>query len=280
MTAGRGDPLLFLHGWGLTPRSYADAVVRLCAAGVQVLAPSLPGFGRSTPLPLGSGLAGYAERTGQLVDRLDLGKPCFVVGHSFGGGVAIRLAADRPDLVRSLTVVNTIGGAASGSGLRPGSYLRWLAGAATEFHPREWVSPATPGLLRDLAGTLTRRPWQSLSAGLVALTAGLAPEAARLVASGMPVLFVWGDRDRLITPGALAEVAGDLGPEVVRGRHGWMLTAPEEFAAVLHNALVVHAMLERRRRGQPGTLPAGMSLAQAFPPERRRRARHTPWTGG
>lgn len=90
----------------------------------------------------------------------------------------------------------------------------------------------------------------------------------------MPVLFVWGDRDRLITPGALSSVAGDLLPEVVRGRHGWLLSSPREFSDLLVNALVVHAMLERRRRGQAAT--AATALASLLPIERRCQARHTP----
>jgi pimeloyl-ACP methyl ester carboxylesterase len=111
MEAGQGDPLLFLHGWGLTPRSYASAVVGLCEVGFRILAPSLPGFGGSRPLRPCAGIGKYAERVAGLIDVLDPEKPCFVVGHSFGGGVALRLAHDRPDLVRSLTVINAVGGA-------------------------------------------------------------------------------------------------------------------------------------------------------------------------
>ncbi len=48
MTAGRGDPLVFLHGWGLTPRSYLRAVVRLCGAGVRVIAPPCPASAAAT----------------------------------------------------------------------------------------------------------------------------------------------------------------------------------------------------------------------------------------
>ena len=92
----------------------------------------------------------------------------------------------------------------------------------------------------------------------------------------MPVLFVWGDQDRLVLPGALRSVEGALPAEVVHGRHGWLLTEPEEFATILRDALVVHAMLERKRRGQSMRFPAGMSLAELIPPERRTHARHEP----
>jgi hypothetical protein len=48
-----------------------------------------------------------------------------------------------------------------------------------------------------------------------------------------------------------------------------LLTEPEEFATLLRNALVVHTMLERSRRGQAVVLPKGASLADLIPPERR-----------
>jgi pimeloyl-ACP methyl ester carboxylesterase len=287
MEAGSGEPLLFLHGWGLTPRAYDQAVLRLCAAGVRVVAPSLPGFGGSAALGLRAGLGDYAERVAALVEALDPDRPVFVVGHSLGGGVALRLALDRPDLVRSVTVVNPVGGAPDRSGLKRANWLFWALGALTELDPREWLPSRTTGrllgrVLRDFVPNVARHPFQLASAGVVALTADLADEVAEVVGSGLPALFVWGDQDRLIGPGRLAKVSGALGPEIVRGRHGWMINHPDEFAATLRNALTVHALLERSKRegGRPAVrLAPGQSLAELFPEERRRRARHTPDAG-
>lgn len=279
MEAGEGDPLLFLHGWGLTPHAYATAVRGLCGVGVRVLAPSLPGFGRSSPLRLRAGLREYAERVARLVDVIDPEKPCFVVGHSFGGGVALQLAHDRSDLVRSLTLINAVGGAGPHAAWSPRSWQRWTRGAVTELHPRNWLnSAATPGVLADAFPAILRRPLHLAASGLVALTANLAEQAQAVVDAGVPVVFVWGDRDRLIGPGRYAGVSLPLGPDLVLGGHGWMLTEPAEFAAAVRDALVVHALMERRRRGQPAARP-GLSLTEAFPPEWRRRARHEPQVG-
>ena len=77
------DPLLFLHGWGLSPRATPTAISRLTAAGVRVIAPCLPGFGGSDGLPLHRhGLADYAHRIGRLLDVLGVEHPVFVAGHS------------------------------------------------------------------------------------------------------------------------------------------------------------------------------------------------------
>ena len=274
MEAGSGAPLLFLHGWGLSPRCYAEGVLQLTAAGVRVIAPCLPGFGGSDGPPLTEiDLPAYAARIGRLLDVLEVEQPVFVAGHSFGGGVALQLATDRPDLVRSLTLVNSVGGAPGvGSGMVDRSWLRWAVGTTGELSARDLVRSA-PGMLRDFLPNVLRKPLTLALTARLALTAALTPQAEALVARGLPVLFVWGQDDRIIAPGGLADVVGSLPAEVVEGSHGWLLSEPEEFAALLRNALVVHAMLERRQRGSAFVLPAGATLADLLPPERRRRAR-------
>jgi pimeloyl-ACP methyl ester carboxylesterase len=259
---GEGDPLVFLHGWGLTPRVYVRALAPLCRAGIRVIAPEL--HDRRVDDAVGTVAA--------FLDSLGLERPAFVMGHSLGGGVAIRLASTRPDLVRSLTLVNSVGGAPGPRiGMTAKPWWRWAVGALSEAHPRD-LSPRLVGeVLRDVVPTLARRPLTSVLSAYAALSADLADDARRLVDDGLPVLFVWGDRDRLITPGAFAQIANEMTPEVVAGRHGWLLTAPDEFSTLLHNALVVHAMLERSRRGQ--RVRASSFDPSMFPPERRGRAR-------
>ena len=279
MEAGSGDPLLFLHGWGLTPRAYADGVTRLVGAGVRVIAPALPGFGGSDGPPLRKvDLPAYGRRIGRLLDVLEVEHPVFVAGHSFGGGVAIQLAVERPERVRALTLVNSVGGAPGrGSGLEDSSWVGWALGTVGELSPRTLLH-AVPSMARDFVPNVLRRPLTLALTARLALTASLAEQAQALVASGMPVLFIWGDDDRIIAPGALAHVVSDLPAEVVRGRHGWLLTEPEEFATLMRNALVVHAMLERKQRGQSLVLPPGTSLADLIPPERRSASRVPPVT--
>jgi pimeloyl-ACP methyl ester carboxylesterase len=274
MTAGAGDPLLFLHGWGLSPRTYADGVNRLTSAGLQVIAPALPGFaGSDGPGLRDISVTSYARTVGRVLDAMHIDKPAFVVGHSLGGGVAIQLATDRPERVRSLTLINSVGGAPGHRvGLVDASWLRWMLGTVSELSPRE-IARSTPAMLRAFVPNALRRPLTMALSAKHALTVDLAQEAAALVASGLPVLFVWGDGDKLILPGALGAIAGALPAEVVAGRHGWLLSQPEQFADLLRNALVVHAMLERKQRGQAMVLPEGTALADLIPPERRSTSR-------
>jgi pimeloyl-ACP methyl ester carboxylesterase len=269
-SARDADPLLFLHGWGLSPQTYKDGIRQLTQAGIRVIAPALPGFSGSDGPPLRAiDMPAYGKRIGRLLDVLGIDKPVFVVGHSFGGGVAIQLAAERPERVRSLTLVSSVGGApGKRTGLVSRSWLRWAMGSVTELSPKE-LTKSAPGMVRALVPNALRKPITMALTAKLALTVDLADEANALVASGMPVLFIWGDGDRLILPGALGAVAGSLPAEVVAGRHGWLLTEPEQFATLLRNALVVHAMLERTQRGQSMLLPAGTKLADLIPSERR-----------
>jgi pimeloyl-ACP methyl ester carboxylesterase len=73
---------------------------RLASRGWQILVPDRPGHGLS-PAP---GRPDDAHEDGRLVAEL-LGSGSHLVGHSFGGAVALAAAAQRPDVVRSLTII-------------------------------------------------------------------------------------------------------------------------------------------------------------------------------
>jgi len=106
-----GRPVLFLHGWGLSHRSYRHGLERLVGHGVRVIAPALPGFGGTAPLPEDQlSLAGYAAWVAEFLNELRVDEPVTLVGHSFGGGVALKTAHDHPTRVATLVLVNSIGG--------------------------------------------------------------------------------------------------------------------------------------------------------------------------
>jgi pimeloyl-ACP methyl ester carboxylesterase len=87
--------VLALHGWG---RRGSDFVSSL--QGLPVVAVDLPGFGASPPPPAPVGAAGYAELVAPVLEEFP--SPPLVVGHSFGGRVAVALAAARPEEVDGL----------------------------------------------------------------------------------------------------------------------------------------------------------------------------------
>jgi pyruvate dehydrogenase E2 component (dihydrolipoamide acetyltransferase) len=105
--SGDGTPVLLLHGFGADLNSWMFTQPVL-AEGRRVLALDLPGHGGSRR-DVGNGdaaaLSGAVE--GFLV-ALDPG-PVHLVGHSMGGAIAALLAARRPDLVRTLTLIAPAG---------------------------------------------------------------------------------------------------------------------------------------------------------------------------
>ena len=99
---GTGVPVLAIHGITSSSRTWpflADAVDH------PVFAPDLRGRGRSNHLPGPVGIAQHAEDCAAVVAATG-GAPVVVVGHSMGGFVGTVLAARRPDLVRSLVLVD------------------------------------------------------------------------------------------------------------------------------------------------------------------------------
>ena len=84
----------------------------------------MPGFGGTRDLPSDEfSMRGYAQWVADLLDALDIEESAVVLGHSFGGGVAIRLAFDHRARVRSLVLVNSVGG----SSWKRGKTLRSVA---------------------------------------------------------------------------------------------------------------------------------------------------------
>lgn len=96
---------VFVHGLGGSALNWTDLMVRLQHA-VDGWAVDLGGFGGSPPPRDGDmSPAGHARGVAELIDRLG-SAPVHLFGNSLGGSVALQLAARRPDLVRSLTLIS------------------------------------------------------------------------------------------------------------------------------------------------------------------------------
>src|SRR5437899_319840 len=106
--AGKGSPLLLLHGFADSCATWSSVLPRL-AARHHVIAPDLPGFGDSGPLDDGPMLELLVDAVIRLCGAMGLSTPVAVAGNSMGGAVALRLALDRPELVSRLVLVDAAG---------------------------------------------------------------------------------------------------------------------------------------------------------------------------
>ena len=218
--AGEGPPVVLVHGLSGSGRWWARNVPAL-AERFRVHVVDLIGFGRSRD---GSAfvLSEAAGRLAEWMGRLGIARAS-IVGHSMGGLIAADLAADFPERVERLVLVDA---AAFSPGPDYGQHavglLRWLRYAPLGF---------LPVLLADAwrAGPITLA-----RAARELLATDLGPKLARVRA---PTLIVWGEHDSVVPPAVGERLRAHLpGAELVvipGAAHNPMWDRPEAFNRVV-----------------------------------------------
>jgi pimeloyl-ACP methyl ester carboxylesterase len=154
LEAGKGDPVLLLHGVADSAHTWERIMPRL-APGYRLYAPSLPGFGRSDKPGGDYSPAFFTDCAVAFLDALGLER-VRLVGHSLGGLVALRLALAQPGRVASLTL---IGSAGLGREVNPAVRSLVLPGARESLilWGRTW--PGAWQWSASLSQLLFARPW-------------------------------------------------------------------------------------------------------------------------
>ena len=259
-TAGEGLPVVFLHGWALGQHAYKRAMKRLVQLGCQVYAPALPGFGGTADLPHRHlSFAGYAHWLDGFLRAVGVTEPVFVVGHSFGGGVAIKFASEYRERVRYLVLINSVGGSAwakTGSTVRSMAQRPlwdWGLHFPSDILPIHEVRRVLPVIMQDAIPNALRNPLALWRIGDLARKADLTPELESLKASKLPVVVLWGDKDEIIPRASFDALCAAIGSEgeILSGRHSWLLADPDAFGEVMTNVVSV-AKLARELEQQPG----------------------------
>ncbi|MEO5833954.1 MAG: alpha/beta fold hydrolase [Nakamurella sp.] len=99
--AGTGRPLLLLHDIGGCGASFAGLTSAIVDIGREAVAPDLPGFAQSDPIA--GEMPELLDHLQEFVDRT-IEDPVDVVGHGFGGYLALGLAAQRPERFRRIVL--------------------------------------------------------------------------------------------------------------------------------------------------------------------------------
>jgi pimeloyl-ACP methyl ester carboxylesterase len=252
---GEGPLLLLIHGMGGTYENWSSVMEPL-ARRHTVVAPDLPGHGRSAP---GAGDYSLGALAASLRDLLlTLGhERATLVGHSLGGGIAMQLAYQFPELAERLVLVSSGGlGPEVSLVLRaaalPGSDIVIAATARTASRAGAIVGRAlgTVGLRPTPDVAEVARGYASLANGdrraafLATLRSVVSAGGQRVDAidriylvEGIPVLVLWGRRDPIIPvrhgeraheaiPGSRLEIFDGVG-------HLPQLEAPAKFIATL-----------------------------------------------
>ena len=109
-TGAAPEPVLCVHGFGGSSNNWTDLMALLSGSpdedepSFSCEALDLPGFGFSPPAEASCTVSGQAELVAQLIEHRGRG-PVHLVGNSFGGAVCTRVAATRPDLIATVTLI-------------------------------------------------------------------------------------------------------------------------------------------------------------------------------
>jgi pimeloyl-ACP methyl ester carboxylesterase len=176
-----------LHGWRRTSADFAAVL-----AGIDAVAPDLPGFGAAPAPEAVWGSADYAEAILPLCEE---GGPVVVVGHSFGGRVAVMLAAAHPAVVAGLVLTGTPLWRPAGAGT-PRPPLRYRV--ARQLHRVGLVGDAQMERQRRRTGSEDYRAATGVMRDvLVRVIAETNDGTYRraLATIGCPIDLVWGELD-------------------------------------------------------------------------------------
>ena len=216
---GAGTPVVLLHGLSGSSRWWSRNVDALAEQHL-VAAVDLVGFGHNRRfLGLPRFLPSFSETTSLLARWLEtFGQPVHLIGHSMGGQIAIALTAERPDLVRSLILVNA-------------------AGMPFHLDPRPHMRavPKPPyggmGIARVLVPDFFRAGPASVAVAGARVMRGDMRD--RMHAIRVPTLLVWGENDPLVPlvygEAMQQEIAGSRLVVIPGAAHVAMWDRPAEF---------------------------------------------------
>jgi 3-oxoadipate enol-lactonase len=245
---GAGDPVVLIHGLGSSGRDWELQVPAL-ADHYRVLTYDVRGHGASSKPRGPYRVTQFASDLALLLERLEH-RPAHVVGISMGGMIAFQLAVDRPDLVRSLVIVN------SGPALVPSTpaehlavwsrialaKLRGPSAMGAVLAPRLFPSPDQERLRRQFIERWAENDKDAYYAALRAIIGWSVRD--RVGEIRCPVLVVAADHDYTpvsakeaylpLIPGATLKVIAD-------SRHATPIERPEVFNAVLRQFLDAQA---------------------------------------
>ena len=221
---GSGRTVVLVHGVASTRAVWLALAVRL-GARYRVVIPDLPGWGETRPLDgtaVDDRIEAQAARLGAFVDRIARDR-VVVVGHSMGGAIAGVLAAQRPERVAGLVLLDSFGLEAP-----PTAFERQVRGGDNPFLYRDAAGferanafafdrpHATPAWLRRGLVHLNVDAGPRIEAAFASLAEpgqSLALQR-RLDAIRGPVLGLWCRGDRIVDPAALESLRRGLRSDV------------------------------------------------------------------
>lgn len=202
VAGGQGRPLVLIHGLGGSAENWLDLIPQFTQSGYRVYALDLLGFGRSDKPDVDYSIALESDILRRFLDDQKLQQPD-IAGMSMGGWISLKFAAEHPERVRRLILLDSAGlkfEAKNGSALRPKTEadLAHMMEILTP-HPRPIPGFIARQILRDFA----EQDWV-MDRALKSMRTGKDLMDGKMDTVKMPVLIVWGKED-VLTPPSIGE---------------------------------------------------------------------------
>src|SRR4249919_4127888 len=244
---GSGAPVVLLANAGCSTGYFADLARVLAAGGLQAVCVNMRGTGASRGSLDGITVHDLAADVAGVLEAVDCG-PAHLVGHAFGNRVARCLAADRPSLVRSVTLLaagGLIGPATPlGTAFRNATEVKMNGSDCVTVLGARWLSPASdPKILAQV------ECWPAVLVAHLATSRGMALEDW-WGAGTAPLLVIQGLDDEAAPPANGHALRDQLSARVrlvdlPNAGHFLLLEQPEAVARVVSEFLGAGAALGR-----------------------------------
>jgi len=193
LTGGQGKKMLFLHGGVATPHAYIPLFEKLSSL-YEIYAPTHPGHGKSIHISNNWTIEDYINIYKEFLDKINI-DPQVMIGHSFGGALALLLAPDYPQ-----SKVIVFDGAGLPLNLQVNEYFAFMVNEAKTLIAKRTELPFVTDILskiESLADTVTRHPedlpWMAKNVLSMDIS-------KKLTGITNQVSLYWGEDDLIVKP--------------------------------------------------------------------------------
>lgn len=228
--------ILILHGWGSSKKSWSAVKEKLESNGFEVIVPDIPGFGENPAPDKPWNSDNYISWLLEFLKGHQIQIPISIVGHSFGGGLAMKLAILHPELIDKLVLVGAARAGEKRTVKKKAIRIIAKVGRAIAFIP--FFDLVRKGFYKYIVGA---RDYEKANGNMketmkLIIKEDLSNDIEKIA---IPTLLIWGSKDRA-TPledgkfinrkirGSKLEILDGLG-------HAINLESPARLAEMIYN---------------------------------------------
>lgn len=191
--------LVFLHGWRSEGFVWKDIADKINNQGFAVYMLDLPGFGGSPEPKNPFSVQDYADVVAEFIKKLKLNN-VILIGHSFGGRIAIKLSAVYPNLIEKIALVDSAGLAENKS-----KGVSFLAKIAKPFFKPSFMKGPREKIYKKIGAEDYVATPQLKETFLKVINEDLSENLAQI---NKPTLIIWGEDDK-DTPLGVAKIMNE-----------------------------------------------------------------------